>query len=128
MELDLTAEQRKFRDDLREYFADMMTDVLASELSAGMGEGGGPEYCKAMQRMGRDGLLGISWPREYGGQERSAVEGDHSVSRASVCAFNVRRDEHTFAQRLGGFLRWSAAGFGFAVVGHDAPLPHRWTE
>jgi alkylation response protein AidB-like acyl-CoA dehydrogenase len=74
MELDLTAEQRKFRDDLREYFAEMMTDALTRELSLGVGEGGGPEFCKAMQRMGRDGLLGTSWPREYGGQERSAVE------------------------------------------------------
>ena len=38
MELDLTAEQRKFRDDLREYFAGMMTDALTRELSLGVGE------------------------------------------------------------------------------------------
>jgi len=73
MELDLTTEQRKFRDELREYFAGMMTDALTTELSSG-GEGGGPEFRKAMKQMGRDGLLGISWPKQYGGQERSAIE------------------------------------------------------
>ena len=73
MELDFTTEQRKFRDELRGYFADMMTDALTRELSSG-GEGGGPEFREAMKRMGRDGLLGISWPKRYGGQERSPVE------------------------------------------------------
>ena len=35
MELDYTPEQRKFRDDLRAYFAEMMTDALAREVSGG---------------------------------------------------------------------------------------------
>jgi alkylation response protein AidB-like acyl-CoA dehydrogenase len=73
MELDLTTEQRKFRDELRGYFADMMTEGLTRELSSGT-EGGGPEFRKAMKQMGQDGLLGIAWPRQYGGQERSAIE------------------------------------------------------
>ncbi len=76
MEIDLTTEQRKFRDELRSYFAEMMSPELVAELDRGgeHGEGGGPEFRKAMQQMGRDGLLGLSWPKEYGGQERSAVE------------------------------------------------------
>ncbi len=73
MELDFTTEQKKFRDELREYFAAMMTDELSAELSSG-GEGGGPEFRKAMKQMGKDKLLGLSWPKEYGGQERSAVD------------------------------------------------------
>jgi alkylation response protein AidB-like acyl-CoA dehydrogenase len=73
MELDLSTEQRRFRDELREYLSKLMTDALASELASGH-EGGGPEFRKAMQQMGRDGLLGVSWPKQYGGQERSAVE------------------------------------------------------
>ena len=73
MELDFTTEQRKFQDELRVYFADMMTVALTGELSECL-EGGGPEYCKAMRQMGADGLLGISWPKQYGGQERSAIE------------------------------------------------------
>ena len=73
MELDLTTEQRKFRDELRGYFADMMAGALSTELSSG-GEGGGPEFRRAMKQMGQDGLLGISWLKQYGGQERSAIE------------------------------------------------------
>ncbi len=76
MEIDLTTEQRKFRDELRSYFAEMMSPELVAELSLENehGEGGGPEFRKAMKQMGRDGLLGLSWPKEYGGQERSAIE------------------------------------------------------
>jgi acyl-CoA dehydrogenase len=73
MELDLTAEQRRFRDDLRGYLAKLMTPALVHELTTSL-EGGGPEFREAMRQMGRDGLLGISWPKQYGGQERSAVE------------------------------------------------------
>ncbi|TFH25045.1 MAG: acyl-CoA dehydrogenase [Myxococcales bacterium] len=73
MELDLTTEQRAFRDELHGYFADMMTDALTSELSGGW-EGGGPEFRKAMRQMGSDGLLGLSWPKQYGGQERSPID------------------------------------------------------
>jgi alkylation response protein AidB-like acyl-CoA dehydrogenase len=73
MQLDLTAEQRKFRDGLRDYFADMMTEELVRELSSG-GEGGGPEFRQAMKQMGQDGLLGLSWPKRFGGQERPPME------------------------------------------------------
>jgi 3-oxocholest-4-en-26-oyl-CoA dehydrogenase alpha subunit len=73
MELELTAEQRRFRDELRAYLADMMTDALCREVGGGF-EGGGPEFRSAMKQLGRDGLLGLSWPKEYGGQERSAIE------------------------------------------------------
>jgi alkylation response protein AidB-like acyl-CoA dehydrogenase len=73
MELDLTDSQRRFRDELRAYFTEMMSDALVGELARDF-EGGGPEFRKAMRQMGRDGLLGLSWPKEYGGQERSAVE------------------------------------------------------
>ena len=41
MELDFSPEQRKFRDDLRDYFNKMMTPELTEELR-GDGEGGLP--------------------------------------------------------------------------------------
>jgi alkylation response protein AidB-like acyl-CoA dehydrogenase len=73
MDFELTGEQLRFRDELRAYFAKMMTADLTKELATNL-EGGGPEFRNAMQQMGRDGLLGLSWPKRYGGQERSAVE------------------------------------------------------
>ncbi len=73
MDLDFTPEQKKFRDDLRSYFAEMMSESLVKELR-GDGEGGGPLFRAAMKQMGRDGLLGVGWPKEYGGQGRSPME------------------------------------------------------
>ncbi len=73
MELDFTPEQNAFRAELREYFGKMMTDELVKELSSD-GEGGGPEFRKAMMQMGQDGLLGVGWPKEHGGQGRTPIE------------------------------------------------------
>lgn len=73
MELDFTSEERRFRDELREYVGKLMTDELVAELSVHR-EGGGPEFRKAMKKMGDDGLLGLAWPKEYGGQERTTIE------------------------------------------------------
>lgn len=75
MEIRLSDEQRRFRDEVRAYFARMMTDELRRELAVPeWQEGGGPEFRNAMRQMGRDGLLGLSWPKEYGGQERTPIE------------------------------------------------------
>jgi len=73
MYVDLTPEQRRFRDELRAYFADMMTPELVEEIRSS-GEGGGPLYRDAMRRMGKDGLLGVGWPREYGGRGMGPIE------------------------------------------------------
>ena len=71
MHLALTAEQERLRDELRTYFAAMMTPEVEAAMSDGEG---GPRYRELVLRLGRDGWLGIGWPREFGGQGRSAVE------------------------------------------------------
>jgi 3-oxocholest-4-en-26-oyl-CoA dehydrogenase alpha subunit len=68
----LTDEQEALRDELRAYFADMMTPEVETAMSNG--EWGGTLYRELALKMGRDGWLGIGWPAEYGGQGRSAVE------------------------------------------------------
>ncbi len=73
MHIALTAEQRAFRDELREYFSAMMTDELVKELRE-THEGGGPLFRETMKQMGRDGLLGVGWSKEFGGQGRSPIE------------------------------------------------------
>jgi 3-oxocholest-4-en-26-oyl-CoA dehydrogenase alpha subunit len=72
MYLDYTPAQRELREELRAYFARLMTPDLQAELS--WKEGGGPLYRQALRQMGRDGWLGIGWPQEYGGQGRSPIE------------------------------------------------------
>ncbi len=73
MHLDFTPEQKAFQAEIREYFDHMMSDELVDEIR-GSGEGGGPLYRKALRQMGADGLLGVGWPKEYGGQGRSLID------------------------------------------------------
>jgi alkylation response protein AidB-like acyl-CoA dehydrogenase len=72
MYVDLNPEQVAFRDELREYFEGMMTAELQDELRGS--EGGGPLYRQALKQMGRDKLLGVGWPEEYGGRGLGSVE------------------------------------------------------
>ena len=72
MHVDLTTEQRALQQELRGYFADLMSAELQGEIRGS--EGGGPLYRRALRRMGADGWLGIGWPKEYGGQGRTPVE------------------------------------------------------
>src|SRR5437762_4681146 len=72
MHLDYTPEQQALREELRAYFARLVTPEYQAELAGT--EGGGPLYLKAVRKLGADGWLGIGWPREYGGQGRSPIE------------------------------------------------------
>ena len=71
MFIDLTEEQRHLRDELRQYFAQLMTpEVKASVHIEVMGVG----YRKVVKQLGTDGRLGAGWPKEFGGQGLGAVE------------------------------------------------------
>ncbi|MGH9206847.1 MAG: acyl-CoA dehydrogenase family protein, partial [Acidimicrobiales bacterium] len=58
--------------ELREYYAGLLTPEVQGELSKSQGIG--PTVRKVVRQMGEDGWLGIGWPKEYGGQGRSAIE------------------------------------------------------
>ncbi len=73
MHIDFNPEQRAFQTELRQYFAEVVTPEVIEEIRKDS-EGGGPLYQETLQRMGRDGYLGIGWPKEYGGQGRSPIE------------------------------------------------------
>jgi alkylation response protein AidB-like acyl-CoA dehydrogenase len=70
--IDLTSEQRSLQGELRAYFASLMTTERRAELKDG--EAGGEAYREVVRQMGRDGWLGVGWPKEYGGQDRSPLE------------------------------------------------------
>ncbi|MBI4516203.1 MAG: acyl-CoA dehydrogenase family protein [Deltaproteobacteria bacterium] len=72
MYLAYTPEQEELRRQLRAYFAALMTPAVEAEVAAG--NTGGSHCLAAVRQMGRDGWLGIGWPREYGGQGRSLIE------------------------------------------------------
>ncbi len=71
MYVDLTPEQLELRKRLREYFAQLMTP----ERKAGIRNlEGGKIFRETVRQMGKDGWLGVGWPKEYGGGGLSAVE------------------------------------------------------
>jgi alkylation response protein AidB-like acyl-CoA dehydrogenase len=72
MYLDYTPEQKELKAKLRGYFAELMTPELDAEVAEL--ESSGPLCQATLERMGRDGWLGIGWPTEYGGQGRPAIE------------------------------------------------------
>lgn len=71
MYIDLTAEQHKLRDELRAYFADLVTPEEEAEMAVNRH---GDAYRAVVKRMGRDGWLGVGWPKEYGGQGFGPLE------------------------------------------------------
>ncbi len=72
MEIGYDDEQQALRRELRAYYDQLLTPEVREELHRGAGVG---ETMRAVVRqMGRDGWLGIGWPKEYGGQGRSEIE------------------------------------------------------
>jgi alkylation response protein AidB-like acyl-CoA dehydrogenase len=74
MHLDLSAEQHVLRKELRAYYRELFTPELRAALDREFEEVGGPVYRQVVARMGRDGWLGIGWPKEWGGQGRGPIE------------------------------------------------------
>src|SRR5438132_7665243 len=72
MYIDYTPEQQRLRDELRSYFAGIVTQEYQAELAET--EGGGPLYTQALHRLGADGWRGAGWPKKYCGQGRTPME------------------------------------------------------
>jgi alkylation response protein AidB-like acyl-CoA dehydrogenase len=74
MHLDFTAEQHALRKEIRAYYERLFAPELRAALDAEWDAMGGSVFRQVVGRMGRDGWLGIGWPREYGGQGRGPLE------------------------------------------------------
>jgi 3-oxocholest-4-en-26-oyl-CoA dehydrogenase alpha subunit len=72
MEIAYTEEHEGLRRRLRDYYTELLTPSVKEELSRSQGVG--PTVRRVVRQMGSDGWLGIGWPKEYGGQGRSALE------------------------------------------------------
>lgn len=76
MRLCYAREQEALGRQLREYFTALMTPERRTAVqSAPAGDyGDGTAYRDLVRQLGADGWLGLSWPREYGGQGRSQLD------------------------------------------------------
>jgi alkylation response protein AidB-like acyl-CoA dehydrogenase len=75
MRITLEPEHVALKQELQGYFAGLVTPEVKAGLASATGEFGEAGVYKAVIRqLGSDGWLGIGWPEEYGGQNRSMIE------------------------------------------------------
>ncbi|MFK4036647.1 acyl-CoA dehydrogenase family protein [Nonomuraea wenchangensis] len=84
MLIDLTPEQRRLRDELRAYFQGCLTEEDRRAIAE---DPFGETYMEHCHRLGRDGKLGLGWPKEYGGAGYGPLEQQifaNEIARAGV--------------------------------------------
>jgi alkylation response protein AidB-like acyl-CoA dehydrogenase len=74
MEFALTPEQEQFVKDFQNYLRAHMNAELKEELDKELAPSESPICMEFIRQMGKDGWLGVGWPKEYGGQGRSPIE------------------------------------------------------
>ncbi len=75
MRIALDPEQVALREELQDYFGALVTPEVKAGLASATGEfGEAGVYKKVIRQLGTDGWLGIGWPEEWGGQNRSMVD------------------------------------------------------
>ena len=74
MDLSYTPDQEKLRQELRGYFAALMTADVRAALDSGGDYGTGEAYRQVVRQLGRDGWLALSWPAAYGGRDATMLD------------------------------------------------------
>lgn len=72
MELDYTPEQHRLRAEIRAALEQVMTPERSAAVSEGLE--GGPAVRECVRALGAADLLGVGWPKEFGGRGFSAIE------------------------------------------------------
>lgn len=71
MHCEFTPAQKALRDELRGYFARIITPDLKEALRV---HAATPVYKQVIRQIGRDGYLAVGWPKEYGGRGYGPME------------------------------------------------------
>ncbi|QIG42992.1 acyl-CoA dehydrogenase [Nocardioides anomalus] len=69
--LELSAAQRAFKAETREYFTGLASQHDQREMGL---DRHGETYQRVVRQMGEDGKMGVGWPAEYGGQGLGEIE------------------------------------------------------
>lgn len=128
MFVDLTPEQHALRLKVRDYFQNLMTPELRSELR---GKEGGELYRQTIRQMGRDGWLAVGWPKQHGGQGYAATEQliffeEANIAGAplpfvTISTVGPALMEHGSALQKEKFLPGIAAGEIIFAIGYSEP-------
>jgi 3-oxo-4-pregnene-20-carboxyl-CoA dehydrogenase beta subunit len=79
MYIELTHAQRQLQAEIRQYFSNLVTPDEAEEMER---DRHGGAYRSIVRRMGKDGMLGVGWPKEFGGRGFGAIEQQIFVNEA----------------------------------------------
>ena len=82
--IDLTDEQKALRAELREYFTNCLTPEERKRIAD---DPFGDAYVEHCKKLGRDGMLGVAFPKEYGGRGYGPMEQQifaNEIARAEV--------------------------------------------
>ena len=68
MDFGYASSQQALRQEVRDFIAENMTQDVVEEVHGRGEDGRGPLMNDLFKKIGERGWLGISWPKEYGGQ------------------------------------------------------------
>ena len=74
MEFAYTAEQQALRDEVQQFIADNVTKDVREEIENTDEMSQGPLVRDLRKKVAAKGWVGISWPKEYGGQDGSRID------------------------------------------------------
>jgi len=75
VKIEYTPAQQALQAEVKNYLRDIVTPELEAEkLNPEYFEGGGPVFREKMKKLGADGWISMSWPKDLGGQGASAIE------------------------------------------------------
>jgi 3-oxo-4-pregnene-20-carboxyl-CoA dehydrogenase beta subunit len=79
MFIELTPEQRQLQAEMRQYFSSL---ISSDEMKAMEKDRHNEAYRAVIKRMGKDGKLGVGWPKEFGGLGFGPIEQSIFVNEA----------------------------------------------
>ena len=74
MDFGFTPEQEALRQEVVEFIKEQVTPEVLDEVETALETGMGPHHQKLLKKIAAKGWVGISWPKEYGGQGGSRID------------------------------------------------------
>ena len=74
MDFGFSPEQEALRDEVRQFIVDNVTPEVQGEVEGDAEGGRGPLVRELYKKIADKGWIGISWPKEYGGQDGSRLD------------------------------------------------------
>ena len=100
MDFSFSKEQKKLRQEVRSFLEDELARELWKPACDAWIQGYDPEFTK---RVAQKGWIGLTWPKEHGGQERSFI--DRLIITEEMLRYGAPAACHWFADRqIGGSI------------------------